>query len=61
MNIELTEADRELLLELIEEAEEKAIQSMDHAETRSFKDILRARLELLASIEAKVRGRDAAA
>jgi len=61
MNIELTEADRELLLELIEEAEESAIQSMDHAETRSFKDILRARLELLASIEAKVRGRDAAA
>jgi hypothetical protein len=61
MNIELTEADRELLLDLIEEAEERAIQSMDHAETRSFKDILRARLELLGSIEAKVRGRDAAA
>jgi hypothetical protein len=61
MNIELTERDKDLLLELIENAEAEAIQSMDHAETRSFKEILRARLELLASLKLKFGARDAAA
>jgi hypothetical protein len=41
MIIELNEEERDLILELIADAEEKAIQGIDHADTRDFKNILR--------------------
>jgi hypothetical protein len=55
MSFEITEEERHLLLELIERAEEAAIQSLDHADIRSFKDMLRKRLQLLATIKQKIR------
>ncbi len=55
MGLDMTEQERNLLLELIERAEEAAIRSMDHADTRDFKNILRERLELLASIKEKIQ------
>jgi hypothetical protein len=55
MNLDISEEERNLLLELIQSAEEAAIQSMDHADSRSFKTLLRKRLELLSTIKEKVR------
>jgi len=55
MNLTISEEEKKLLLELIKRAEEAAIQSMDHADSRSFKDLLRKRLELLASAREKIR------
>jgi hypothetical protein len=54
VNLEITEQERNLLLQLIENAESAAIQSMDHADSRAFKEVLRNRLELLASIKEKI-------
>ena len=55
MGLEVTGQERDLLLELIEKAEEEAIQGMDHADSRAFKDVLRNRLALLASIKEKCK------
>jgi hypothetical protein len=55
-SFEITEDEKDLLLELIENAEETAIESMAHADSRRFKDVLRKRLQLLASAKEKIRG-----
>jgi len=55
MNFDLTEQERTLLLELIENEENSAIQGMDHADSRSFKDLLRQRLARLASAKQKLQ------
>ena len=54
MNLEISEEERNLLLEMIESAEEAAIQGMDHADSRSFKEVLKTRLDLLASVKEKI-------
>jgi hypothetical protein len=54
MDVKFSEQERDLLLELIRDAEETAIQGMDHADSRSFKDLLRKRLELLATVKEKL-------
>jgi hypothetical protein len=54
MDVKFSEQERNLLLELIGDAEETAIQGMDHADSRSFKDLLRKRLELLATVKEKL-------
>jgi hypothetical protein len=61
MNFDLTEQERMLLLELIENAEHAAIQGMDRVDSRSFKDLLRRRLELLESAKDKLQGGSARA
>lgn len=55
MGLEITEQERNLLLELTENAIETAIQGMDHADSRAFKEVLRNRLELLESVQEKIR------
>lgn len=55
MNLEINEQERSLLLELIENAEKREIEGMAHADTRTFKNVLRTRLELLASVKEKIR------
>ena len=58
MALEITEEERSLLLELLDSAENAAIQGMDHAETRSFKKVVRERLQLLAAVKEKIRSAD---
>jgi hypothetical protein len=53
MNLDITEEERALLLELLDAAEETEIEGMARADTRSFKDVLRKRLELIASLKEK--------
>jgi len=54
MNIEVTEQERELILELIDSAEQETIQGVDHADSRAYKDLLRSRLEILESVREKM-------
>ena len=54
MNLDITEQERALLLELLDNAEETAIVSMARDEIRAFKDMLRNRLELIALVEEKI-------
>jgi|RhiMetdeSRZDD1v2_1073273.scaffolds.fasta_scaffold2134693_2 hypothetical protein len=53
MNLDITEQEGTLLLELLDYAEETAIESMARADSRAFKDVLRKRLELIASLKEK--------
>jgi hypothetical protein len=55
MSLEITEQERNLILELIAGAEDEAIRSMDHADSRNFKGVLRDRLEVLASAKEKIQ------
>ena len=55
MNIAVDEHERALILELIENAERDVIQSIDHADVRAFKDLLRTRLDLLESLKARLQ------
>jgi hypothetical protein len=55
MNLELSEEEKCLLLEVIERKEAEGIQSLDRADTRSFKHLLKKRLQMLASIKSKLR------
>jgi hypothetical protein len=55
MTLEITEPEKSLLLELIESAEQAAIQGLDHADTRAYKDLLRNRLDLLELLKGKVQ------
>jgi hypothetical protein len=54
MNLNITEEERALLLELLDTAEETAIESMSRADSRSFKNVLRKRLELIASLKDRI-------
>jgi hypothetical protein len=54
MTLEISEHEKQLLLELLESAEHEAIQGLDHADTRAFKDLLRRRLDLLDSLRVKI-------
>jgi hypothetical protein len=54
MNLDITEQERVLLLELLDTAEETAIESMSRADRRSFKNVLRKRLELIASLKDRI-------
>jgi hypothetical protein len=55
VTIELSEDEKRLLLELIESAERSVIQGLDHADIRSYKVLLRDRLDLLDSLKYKVQ------
>ena len=61
MNFDISDQERKLLLELIENAEQTTIESMAHAVSRTFKNVLRKRLELLASTKEKIQSCDARA
>lgn len=54
MNLELTDAERELLLEILEEKQKRMIQEIDHTDTRSFEDLLKKKLELLETFKRKL-------
>ena len=54
MTIDITEEEKELLAELIESAQREAIQGLNHADIRAFKDLLRKKLNLLDLLKDKV-------
>jgi len=55
MTPQFTKEETDLMSELIESAQQEAIQGINHADSRAFKDLLRKRLELLESANAKLQ------
>ena len=54
MNLDITEQESALLSELLDNAEETAIESLSRADSRTFKNMLRKKLELIASLKEKI-------
>jgi hypothetical protein len=54
VNLEVTDAERELLLEILEEKQKRMIQEIDHTDTHKFEDLLKQKLELLESFKRKL-------
>ena len=54
MNISLTDAERTLLLEILEEKQNRMIQEIDHTDARHFEDMLKKRLEVLEAFKRKL-------
>lgn len=54
MNIELTKDERTLLLEILEEKQNRMIQEIDHTDARHFEDMLKKKLEVLEGFKRKL-------
>ena len=54
MNVDLTDAEHSLLLELLEEKQNRMIQEIDHTDARKFEDLLKKKLEALESFKRKL-------
>jgi hypothetical protein len=54
VNVELTDTERTLLLEILEEKQKRMIQEIDHTDARHFEDLLRKRLEVLEDFKRKL-------
>ena len=54
MNIELSDEERELLREILEEKQKRMIQEIDHTDTIDYERMLRQRFDALEGILSKV-------
>ena len=54
MSLELTEQEKNLLLQLIDEEEAETILGINRADSREFRNVLRGKFELLSSIKRKL-------
>ena len=54
MTLEVTEEEREILLQLLEAEQKQVIQQLDHADSRDYKGILNERLQTLEGLLAKL-------
>ena len=55
MRLEITDRERGLLLELIEQEQKRLIQELDHTDSRDYKTILKERLRTLEELLSKVQ------
>jgi hypothetical protein len=55
MTLEVTEKEREYLLELLEAAHKTLLHELHHSATTRFRDLLRQKLELLEGLKAKMK------
>ena len=54
MNVELTDAELTLLLEILEEKQNRMIQEIDHTDARDFEEMLKKKLEVLEGVKRKL-------
>jgi hypothetical protein len=59
MRLEITDGEKQLLLELVEEEQKRTIQGLDHTDSRDYKAVLKERLSILEVLLRKVQGRAA--
>ena len=57
MKLEITDQERLLLLELVLAEQNRAIQGLDHTDSRDYKAILKERLAVLETLLSKCRRR----
>jgi len=55
VRLEITDRERGLLLELIEQEQKRLIQELDHTDSRDYKTILKERLRTLEELLSKVQ------
>lgn len=56
MNLTLTDAEREFLLELLEERHTSMIHELHHTDTNQYKKLLEIKIELLEKLKEKLKG-----
>jgi len=61
MNLNITEEERKLLLELFQATEKELIAGIDHADARDYKKKLRDQLEVLEKLKTKLQSDQPAA
>ena len=54
MNVDLTDAERTLLLEVLEEKQTRMIQEIDHTDARDFEEMLKGKLSVLEDFKRKL-------
>ena len=54
MTLDVTEKERELLLQLLDAEQKQVIQQLDHTDSRDYKSILNERLQTLEGLLAKL-------
>ena len=54
MKVEVTDAERDFLRELLEEKQARLIQEIDHTDTRNFEELLQNKLAALESFKRKL-------
>ena len=54
MNLQITEQERQLLLDIFQSAEKEFIAGIDHADVRDYRKKLQAQLELLQILRVKI-------
>ena len=54
MNIELSDEERDLLREVLEEKQKRMIQEIDHTDTMAYERMLKDRLDSLEAILGKI-------
>jgi len=54
VNVELTDAELTLLLEILEEKQNRMIQEIDHTDARDFEEMLKRKLEVLEGLKRKL-------
>jgi hypothetical protein len=59
MKLEITDGEKQLLLELVDEEQKRTIQGLDHTDSRDYKAILKERLSMLEALLRKVQSRAA--
>ncbi len=56
MTLDITEQERDYLLELLEAKRSEMLHELHHTDTLDFKEMLRRRVELAEGLRAKVEG-----
>jgi hypothetical protein len=59
MRLEITDREKQLLLELVDEEQKRTIQGLDHTDSRDYKAVLKERLSMLEALLRKVQSRGA--
>jgi len=54
MNLEITEAERELLNEILEEKQKRMIHELNHTDTLNFERMLKKKIEVLEGLMRKL-------
>jgi TRAP-type C4-dicarboxylate transport system substrate-binding protein len=54
VNVDLTDAERALLLEILEEKQTRMIQEIDHTDARDFEEMLKRKLSVLEDFKRKL-------
>jgi len=56
MTLDITEQEREYLLEILEARHAEMLHELHHTDTRDFKEMLRRKVEMVEGLKSKIEG-----